>query len=418
MSSRDKRLLVYLGALLILAAAYFIVGKPFLDKIDALSGEKTQLQQELTEKREAFENKATYEQGIADSEKRIQEIMDRFPEDNADEKSIMFASHAEADIPIWFSQMTFAEETQNLVGGGEVQSASDTEQEQLEENVAAAEGEEPSEEGEGSGSRGDGEGVTESRVGELIGRDTELGLTFQVEYDNFKKFLAYIRDYEDRIVIKDLDISYNPFSDMVSGNLVLSQYAIIGDDRVLPEVETKVTEKGTDNIFKNKNEGGSILDLLADMAAEFLRKITGDMPEEAKDEFGTDYFIKANAVTDNTAGITVGKADDASGKSYITDEENATRDVTFFLTGDSGKYTIRYSIGDSEYEDETEREADGKVYLRVISTERSGKKDDVSVDLHVINESDIPLVVNIEGDDRDDPRINVIERTGEVDVND
>ena len=50
MSDRDKKLLVYLGALVILAAAYFLVGKPYLDKIDQLSTEKSQLQMELAQK--------------------------------------------------------------------------------------------------------------------------------------------------------------------------------------------------------------------------------------------------------------------------------------------------------------------------------------------------------------------------------
>ena len=97
MSDRDKKLLVYLGALLILAAAYFLVGRPYLEKIDQLSTEKGQLESQLAEKRKALENKDMYEQGITDSEARIQEIIDEFPEDNSDEKSIMFVAHAEPE---------------------------------------------------------------------------------------------------------------------------------------------------------------------------------------------------------------------------------------------------------------------------------------------------------------------------------
>ena len=234
MSDRDKKLLVYLGALMILAAAYFLVGRPYLDKTEQLSNEKTQLQIELANKREAFEKQDEYRSGIENANNRIQEIIDKFPADNTDEKSIMFASHAEADIPIWFSQMSFATETQTLVNGEEVQSASDVEQEQLEENVAVAEGEEipPEEEG---GVRGE---TKESAVGDLIGRDTELGLSYQVEYKDLKKFLEYIRDYKDRLVIKDITLNYSEYSDLVSGNVTLSQYAIVGEGRTLPEVVT------------------------------------------------------------------------------------------------------------------------------------------------------------------------------------
>lgn len=416
MSDRDKKLLVYLGALIIFAAAYFLVAKPFLDKIDQLSTEKIQLQNELAQKREAFEKKDDYEEGIKNAYATIQEIIDRFPEDNSDEKSIIFAAKAEADIPIWFSQIKFAEETQQLVNGGEIESASDVEQQQLEENVAAAEGEiaQPSDQVEGDNQASS----TTSGVGDLIGRDTEIGLTFQVEYDDFKKFLAYIRDYEDRIVIKDIDVTYSSLSDLVTGTMVLSQYAILGDGRVLPDVITDVDEIGTENIFKSRDEGGSIIDLIAGIYSDFINKIMGNLSEDVSDQFGTDYFIKANAVTDNTSGLTAGKADDPQETSYITSDHNDVQAVSFTVSGASGSYIVKYSIGDNEYEDPIQRDSDGKVYLRIISTERSSDNDKVAIALHVNNTSDIPVVVNVEGDDRDNPRFSIVERTGEVTVND
>lgn len=415
MSDRDKKLLVYLGALIIVAAAYFLVGRPFLDKIDQQSVEKAQLETELSQKREAFEKQDEYRSGIESANAQMQEIIDKFPEDNTDEKSIMFASKAEVDIPIWFSQMKFAEQTETLVNGGEVQSASDVEQQQLEENVAAAEGEEAA--SDASSAPGQEAVTTTSAIGDLIGRDTELGLTFQVEYDDFKKFLAYIRDYEDRIVIKDIDVTYSSLSDLVTGTMVLSQYAILGDDRILPDVITDVDEIGTENVFKSRDEGGSIIDLLAGMYSDFINKIMGGLTEDVTDQFGTDYFVKANAVTDNTSGLTIGKADDPQGTSYITSDKNDAQAVMFSVSGSSGNYTVKYSVGDNEYEDSIERESDGKVYLRIVSTERSSDNDKVAIALHVNNSSDIPVVVNVEGDDRDNPRFSIVERTGEVTVN-
>ncbi len=428
MSDRDKKLLVYLGALIILAAAYFLVGKPFLDKIDALSLEKSQLQSELSQKREAFENKATYEQGIADANTKIQAIIDEFPEDNSDEKSIMFVSRAEAEVPIWFQQVKFAEETKNMIGGaegenGEVQSASDAEAEAAQEAVATAEGEtaEGSEAGRGEGSEGDtadaGNSEGNAGVRDMIYRDTELGLTFETTYDGFKNLLAYIRDYEDRMVIKDIDVSYNAQTGLAVGSLVLSQYALLGPGRELPEVETGVDELGTENVFLNNNYGGSILDLIADMYADFIGKILGELPQESLDELGTDYFVKVNAVTDNTNGKTIGRADDSTESTYITSGSNSDEDVHFKVTGEDGTYSVNYRIGDAEYTDEISKSGDAKIYLRIVSTSRMEDDDDSAVTMHVINESDIPVVVNIEGDDSDNPRVSVMEKVGEVTVN-
>lgn len=418
MSDRDKKLLVYLGALIIVAAAYFLVGRPYLDKIDQQSVEKTQLTSELNEKRRAFENKEMYEQGITDATNKINEIIDEFPEDNSDEKSIMFASHAEAEVPIWFSQMRFAEETRNMINGEETQSASDVEQEQLEENVAAAEGE-SSEGGRGEGEvpSDAGESGGSAGIGDLMYRDTELGLTFETQYDGFKNLLAYIRDYEDRMVIKDIDVSYDKLGGLVSGSMVLSQYAILSPERELPDVITDVDNIGTENIFTNANYGGSILDLIADMYSDFISMLLGNLPSEASDELGTDYFVKVNAVTDNTNGKTIGRADDTTEETYITSAVNDREDVNFRITGEGGNYSVFYKIGNAEYTDTIEKASDGKIYVRVVSSARMGDDDGSAIILHVQNESDIPAVVNIEGDDPERPRIEVRGNTGNVTVN-
>ncbi len=419
MSDRDKKLLVYLGALVIIAAAYFLVGKPFLDKIDTLSSEKSALEQELRAKREAYENKEMYEQGIADAKQKVQAIVEEFPEDNTDEKSIMFISHAEADVPIWFNQVKFAEETKMMVNGQEegAESASDVEAAAEQEAVNAVEGEtspEGSAEGEApeaaSGRGGTG-------VSDLMYRDTELGLSFETQYDGFKNLLAYIRDYEDRMVIKQIEFSYSELTGLVSGTMVLSQYALLGPGRELPEVITDVDDLGTGNVFLNSDHGGSILDLLADMASDFLSKILGDLPEDSLDEFGVDYFVKVNAVTDNTNGKTIGRVDDATETTYITSKSAKKEDVTFKVSGNGGNYSVYYKVGKAEYTDTISKDADSKLYLRIISGARMGDDDGSAAVLHVINESDIPVVVNIEGDDPDNPRISVMEKVGNVTVN-
>lgn len=419
MSERDKKLLIYLGALIILAAAYFLVGRPFLDKYDALSTENMQLQSELSRKQSAYNDKETIENGIKDANARIQEIMDEFPENNSDEKAIMFTAHAETDIPMWFTQVKFAEETKMMINGEEVESASDVEAANTQAAVDAAEGE-SSGDSVNSGAENVGEAASSggaTGINGLMWRDTELGLTFQTQYEGFKKYLAYIRDYDDRIVIKELDVNYTAESDMVGGNMVLSQYAVLGDDRVLPDVITGVTDFGTSNVFTNYNSGGTILDLLAGIASDFLNLLMGGLTEGAMEEVGIDYFVKLNACTENTNGFTIGRGDDVKGDTYITSADNKNHEVTFKVSGSGGKYKVEYTVGKTEYTDTISKAEDGKLYLRVVSTYRSGDDDKVSASLRVLNESNIPVVVGIEGDDPENPRVNVTEKSGEVTVN-
>ncbi len=412
MSDRDKKLLIYLGALIILAAAYFLVGRPYLDKIDELSDEKVRLDTELRQKREAYEKQDEYRAGISDAMTSMQEIIDKFPEDNSDEKSIMFIHREETSIPIWVNKLRFATETQNAVGGEEGESASDQEAEQLAQNVAAAEG--VSAEGDSEGGRV-AEGYQSVLEG-LIYRDTELGIEFVSEYDKFKTFLEHIRDYEDRLVIKDIEVTYEYTAGLVKGNMVLSQYALLGPGRELPKVESEVDRLGTENIFVAKERGESIVAVLADEIADLFNRILGDLSLESGAELNPDYFIRVTAVTDNTNGKTIGRADDVKQTSYITSDENSEEDVSFAVSGSDGNYTVKYSVGSKKYEESFEKESDKSLYLRVASNDRMSDSDKVSAKLHVINTSDIPVVVSIEGDDEGRPRIDVVEKDGDVTV--
>jgi len=417
MSTRDKKLLVYFGAFLIIAVAYFFVGRPYLDKISVLSMEKMELENTLSEKRKAAEKQDEYIKKIAENDETIQKVMDKFPEDNTDEKAIMFASKAEGDIPIWFSQIKFADEIKMTIDGEEITADSIEEAKQQLEEAANSETTEGAE-GEVTSEGVAVEPQVESKLDSLMWRRTDLGFSFQTKYDGFKRFLAYIRDYEDRIVIKEMEVTYDGFSGMVAGTMILSQHAILGDDRKLPEVETNVDNLGTNNVFLNEDNGGSILDLLSSLASDFIEAITGGLSQasQAADDLNTDYFIKLNSANDNTNGKTVGKADDVQGSTYVTSNSNSKEDISFIVAGEGGEYMVKYSIGDSTYTDSIEKSEDEKIYLRIVSADRFGDEDKVAASIRISNSSDIPVYVNVESDDTDEPRINIVERNGEVTV--
>ncbi len=414
MSDRDKKLLVYLGALIILAAAYFLVGKPFLDKIDNLSSEKTQLQAELAEKREAYENKAMYEEGIADANSKIQAIIDRFPEDNTDEKSIMFIANSEKEIPAWFGQIKFADIIENNISG---ESASDAEAAAEQEAVAAAEGEEVPEPSPDVSDSEVSEGSTGS-INDLITRDTELGLRFTVKYDGFKKWLAYLNDYEDRMVIKEIEVTYDHGTDLVAGSMVLSQYALLGPGRELAPVETGVEDLGKEIIFYSDSRNKSIIELVGEIASDLFEAIIGGLNGNLVNEEET-YFINVTTATDNTNAKTIGRAKDPSGTTYLTSNSNDKESVTFTLKGAKGSYHGEYEMGGYQVsDDDFKKDITGKVVLRIISSSRNGKDDKSSISLHLRNTSDIPLIVNIENEDAENPRIEIVDKEGDITVND
>ena len=405
MSNRDKKLLIYLGATIIVAAVFFFLVRPFLDKIDKLGNQKVQLQSVLNEKRKAFEMQDEYSGKIAELNEEADKILAKFPEDNTEEKSIMFAVNAEKDVPIWYSQVRFAETTDSLVG---VESASDVEEANMQATVQAVD--EAAGNPVGADVNGaEGDAVTQED--NFTGRCTDLGLSFVVSYPGFKDYINYIKDYEDRIVIKDIQVEYSEDTGLVSGTMTLSQYAILAPDRELPPIETGDIQLGKGNVFTLDSLGGNF-DSLQDIMGTLFSGLNG----QSSTGDDVSYFIAVDSVLSGGTGKTIGRSNDPSGMSYITSNSNSNENVYFKLTGSDGQYQAAYEMAGNSYIDNEFTTAAKEVKLIVKSTDRMGSDDDVEVALHVENETDLKLKVEIEFDDSDSPRIEVVEQNGKVEV--
>ena len=414
MSERDKKLLIYLGALIILAVAYFLVGKPFLDKLDDVNREKSELQTELNAKRELIARQDEFIKGIDEANTEMQQIIDRFPEDNSDEKSIMFIANAEKEIPAWFGQIKFADTTEN---GIKPENASDQEAQAEADAVAANEEGAEGTSADGSDQNNMDASENSSGVADLVGRTTELGLKFSVKYDGFKNWMAYIRDYEDRMVIKEMEVTYDSVSGITAGTMKLAQYALLGPGRELPPVETGIDDLGKSNVFVADGYSKSLIDLIGEIARDLVDAIVGGMNGITSNE-EENYFINVTTETDNTSAKTIGRAKDPSGTTYITSDKNEKESVSFTLNGSGGRYYSEYEMaGYTVKDDEFSKDPSGHLVLRVISSSRKDENDKSSINLHLRNTSDIPLIVNIDNDDLENPRVEISDTEGNVTVN-
>lgn len=407
MSERDKKLLVYLGSLIILAAAYFLVGSPYMTKIEELESQKGSIQSELNEKQRAIDMQGEYAEKIESSKNSIRDIVERFPADNPQEKSIMFIYDTEKEIQIKIPQVNFSEATDSAIGeismseeeaAAEQQAVDVAEEGNDESGIVAVEAEEQT---EIDGIQG------------LMGKVTQLGINYSTNYDSFKDFIKYIRDYNERMVITSMDVVYE--EGKVSGTMILTQYALTGPGRVLEEVKTGKEENlGKKNIFKKS--GSSSYDIL-DTEENDLEYSSEDGEESQSGKY--DYTIIVDAQTDNSDAITIGRASgDAEGESYLTGKKNGTADVYFTVSGEAGEYTAKYSVDGKDLEDESFEKGEHEfIRVKVSSNIRLSDDDKVSASLHITNDSDLKLVVSVLGDDMDNPRVNIVEKNGKIIVN-
>lgn len=240
-SARDKKLLVYLLAISIIAGAYFFVAKPLLDKQAALTTEINELQQRVTHYTDIYNNMESYEGKIAEAQTKYNETCNKLFGGLNQDNTIMMVKDLEDTTDVWIARLSFNEE--EVVFG-----------------EAAAEGEAADTAADGTGdvAATDATDGTAAEGGEaeaagpasIQGVRQDLNIDYAASYDNFKRFIEYIENYDERLFISSINASYSVDSGLVGGSIVLSQYAILGTDKEYNAPEINNVQLGNDTIFK------------------------------------------------------------------------------------------------------------------------------------------------------------------------
>ena len=229
-SARDKKLLVYLLAISIIAGAYFFVAKPLLDKQAKLNEEISELQQKVTHYTDIYNNMESYESQIAEAQTKYNETCNKLFGGLNQDNTIMMVKDLENATDVWIARLSFTEE--DVVFGEEIADAN-------------AEGTETTEGAEAAADDG-----SEAAPASMQGVRQDLNIDYAASYDNFKRFIEYIENHDERLFISSINATYSVDSGLVGGSMVLSQYAILGTDKEYKAPEISNVQLGTDTIFK------------------------------------------------------------------------------------------------------------------------------------------------------------------------
>ena len=237
------------------------------------------------------------------------------------------------------------------------------------------------------------------------GYSTTTTLSYQMSYDNFKKVIDYLNTYEYKYTIDSLSASYNAESDLVSGSMSLTQYAVIGEDR-------------STSMYVNKNIGGTE-NIFA--SSTFT---SGDSSNLANGNYVVsdyDFYMYLQDEDPTVANVAIGAKADLTGESLLTSFENKKQKVTVRFFTEDNQYYVQYSIGDVTYP--AENYDDGMAFtvgnylsFLVVSSERYNASDVSGVSVTFINETDMTLDVKVINEDDDDPRFSIVETVGDVNI--
>lgn len=239
LTNKDKKLLVYLLAICLVACSYFFVARPLLDKQEKLAIENESLQTEVNHYSDYNLNPEKYQQMIADSQAQYEELLNKFFGGLEQDNTLVMLDGIENSTNVWISRISFQDSEVMINGAG-------TESVVTEETTESAEATSETSESETTVALG--------------GIKQDLNIDYVGSYSDFKGFLDYLNKYDKRLFISSLSAQYSADSNQVSGTIILSQYAIPGETEYqAPDLSSVNT--GVNNVFsslKDTSEMGEI----------------------------------------------------------------------------------------------------------------------------------------------------------------
>ncbi len=375
-SDRDIKILYVFLAIAIVACSYFFGFRKLTAANEKLDEETAKLNTRYTTLHTMEKNAKKYSDDTVFYNDQYDKVIAKFDTGYSQEYSILFIKELEDKLDTWVNQAGLAQ-TEKIYTFGEVVST----------NPGSAAG-------------------TSVYSSDYKGYKTVLTLSYQATYDNFKNLIEYINKYKYKCTIDSMSMSYNADSDVVSGALVVSQYAITGEDRKFDNVNINNVLSGTGNIFDSE-----IFDPGENVDKENGDNIISDY----------DYFISLQSADSNLDSVVIGSKGDLTGASTVTSNLNERQELYIRFFGEEGAYYVQYTVGETQYPAAAYEE--GAMFLPgdllsllVISSDRVGDDDLAGVDATIINETDMSLKVKITNEDKGNPRFVVKQTDGDVEI--
>lgn len=369
MTKKEKNLLVLVAAIAIFAVFWFLLYTPLEKKVTAKKADVDSLTAQLDQIKALYLNKETYEAEIADMKAYISEVETKFPGDMTQEMIIYTMIKLENAIP-------------NLkIPGYALYPAV----------VLASDGEYMPENSE-----------TPAFKENFIEVGTEL--TLETSYDDLKAMLRFFKDSEIELSLKNLTLTNNLETGMIESMFTLNYYALRSEDSPYEPMDYfGPFDPKDDSIFKAYEGFGT--QVISDISLA-----------EAKEQ--DDFIINLSSINSDRTTVVMYKNGDKTNETYVYTDNSGSEPIELVFENEGTNYFYRYKTSKASYpETYTERVpfVPGKaIDLKVYVEARTDNNDKNGVTATLINRTDLPLKVEVVGDDTTLPRFKVGSQTGNI----
>lgn len=227
LSKRDKKLLLILAGVALIALSYFVVYRPAADRAESRKVENEQLEIQLTRLIELASEQPQYETEIAQYEKEIKNLTAEFPADTLEEDAIFFGHNMETQQgkELTISAITMGNPEVVLVTSVGGTATSDT------ADTATVEG-----------------GVS-STVSEYTMFRTLNGYVYDASYSGLKAYIKAINEQNDKMTIHSLNASFNSESGRLTGTIQTNFFTMAGTERTYSAPNLPSVSRRTNDLF-------------------------------------------------------------------------------------------------------------------------------------------------------------------------
>lgn len=236
--SEIQLLIAVLGVLLVVVT-YFLVYAKFNDMSETIETQNASLRSQVSTLEILEQRKADYLEATEKMQSYITGFENRFPADILPEDSIMMVKTLEDYTRTDVANIAFGTEAE-VPYAAETPAATDGTA-AASDSIATADTTVTD-----SPVTTDGTAYTDTHMYEV-----PLSISIECTYDDFKGLVRYIYNLQERKSIQGVNISYNEAAGMLSGNMTLNTYYLLGTDKVYSEPDIPAMGMGVDTLFGN-----------------------------------------------------------------------------------------------------------------------------------------------------------------------
>lgn len=265
LADKDKKVLMILGALVILALAWFLGYQKFNEQRETVVTENDQLAMEVSQLRAKVSKKAQVE---ADTEKknarteqvllaypselRTQDAINRFDQLEKKVKGLTITTENFTMNQIFFQDGAALEEvvaqnadsdaqSKDANGGNSTASGNNT-QNSTNNTANAATNE--------TAATDNAQNAQSTDTGNYTGYRSDVGITFATDYKSLKSVLNFINNYSERMNVSNVNISSDEGSKALQCTMTVQMFSVGGQAKEYKDLTLSGVPLRKDNIFQ------------------------------------------------------------------------------------------------------------------------------------------------------------------------